>query len=281
MDDESSIANETFAHAVRVFESAWVWCVKSGSRFDNEIIHDLVGRIIAAHDREVKGVSDGTHSDMPITTDLRKTLARIDAYNSTNVSELVEDNLNAIDSVHENLEIEYSELVEQADCSDGSKEIAKLESELKTQRNNFEQDWKKLYEASQDECRRLAESIKQLESERDEEHDKVNWLHAELKGLEERSIKLPKDADDEYINIGDVMVYADGNTCPLPVVAIVSPTVFLTDEGPRYADMCRHHTPDTWERIIGDAINMHFNPFWMSERDALVARCKALAGDAS
>lgn len=281
MGDENSIANETFAQAVRVFESAWVWCVKSGSRFDNEIIHDLVGRIIAAHDREAKGVSDGTHSDMPITTDLRKTLARIDAYNSTNVSELVEDNLNAIDSVHENLEIEYSELVEQADCSDDSKEIAKLESELKTQRNNFEQDWKNLYEASQDECRRLAESIKQLESERDEEHDKVNWLHAELKELEERSIKLPKDADDEYINIGDVMVYADGNTCPLPVVAIVSPTVFLTDEGPRYADMCRHYTPDTWERIEEDArkaMSLYSMPNVVM---TLIARCKALAGDAS
>lgn len=287
MGDENSIANETFTHAVSVFELAWTWCVKNDARFDNEIIHDLVGRIVAAHNREVKGVSDGTHSDMPITTELRELIAKIDASNSTNVSWLVEDSLNAIDSVHENLEIEYSELVEQVDCSDGSKEIAKLESELKTQRNNFEQatsareHWKKLYEASQDECKRLAESVKQLESERDEEHDKVNWLHAELKGLEERSIELPKDADDEYIRVGDVMVYADGNTCPLPVVALVPPAVFLTDEGPRYADMCRH-APDTWERIIEDAVNVHgngFNPCWTDERDALVARCKALAGN--
>jgi hypothetical protein len=45
----------------------------------------------------------------------------------------------------------------------------------------------------------------------------------------------------------------------------------------------RHHHADTWERIIEDAVNVHgngFNPSWTDERDALVARCKALAGDA-
>ena len=105
-------------------------------------------------------------------------------------------------------------------------------------------------------------------------------------------VELPKDADGEYIHIGDVMVYADGNTCPLPVVALVPPAIFLTDEGPRYADMCCH-APDTWERIIRDAIGEGMarqrnndsgecceraNPM---NNDALVARCKALAGDAS
>ena len=90
-------------------------------------------------------------------------------------------------------------------------------------------------------------------------------------------VQLPKDADGAPINIGDVMVYADGNTCPLPVVAIVPPAVFLTDEGPRYADMCRHQ-PDTWERIIEDALSAKWSS--RGERsadfDALVARCKAL-----
>ena len=93
-------------------------------------------------------------------------------------------------------------------------------------------------------------------------------------------VRLPKDADGEYIHIGDVMAYAD-NTCPRPVVALIPPAVFLTDDGPRYADVC-HHAPDTWERIIADAVNVHgngFNPCWTDERDALVARCRALAGE--
>lgn len=100
-------------------------------------------------------------------------------------------------------------------------------------------------------------------------------------------IRLPKDADGEYIHIGDVMVYADGNTCPLPVVALVPPTVFLTDEGPRYADMCRHQ-PDTWERIIRDAIaegmarelsnlNGGYDRSDSLSNASLVARCKTLA----
>ena len=53
---------------------------------------------------------------------------------------------------------------------------------------------------------------------------------------------LPVDADGVPIHVGDVMVYTDGDTCPLPVVALVPPAVFITEEGPRYADMC-HHAP--------------------------------------
>ncbi len=56
-------------------------------------------------------------------------------------------------------------------------------------------------------------------------------------------IELPKDADGEYVHVGDVMVYADGNTCPMPAMAIVSSVVFLVEDGPRYADMCRHWHP--------------------------------------
>ena len=62
-------------------------------------------------------------------------------------------------------------------------------------------------------------------------------------------VRLPKDADGEYIHIGDVMVYADGNTYPMKVVALVPPSVFLTDDGPRYADMCRHK-PTTVEDML-------------------------------
>ena len=101
--------------------------------------------------------------------------------------------------------------------------------------------------------------------------------------LAERYVELPLDADGVPIHVGDVMAYED-NTKPTKVVALVPPAVILTDEGPRYADMCRHYQPDTWERIIEDACNIHgsgFNPCWDEARDALVARCKALAGEVS
>lgn len=215
MGDENSIANETFAHAVSVFESAWAWCVKNDVRFDYESIHALVGRMIDAHEREVYKMPENNHN-APITTELRETLARIDAYNKTNIAELVEDKLKAIDSIHANLESEYVEAESRA--------INDLKAALKTQRNNFDQatsareHWKKLYEAAQDECRKLAESVKQLESERD------------------------------------------------------------------------HYQPDTWERIIEDAIgegmarelSNHNGGYDRSDslsNASLIARCKALAGN--
>ena len=282
MGDENSIANETFAQAVSVFESAWTWCVKNDARFDNEAIHDIVGHMINAHEREVYKMPENNHN-APITTELREALARIDAYNKTNIVELVEDKLKAIDSIHANLESEYSDA--------GSRTVDDLKAALKTQRNNFDQatsareHWKKLYEAAQDECKKLAENIKQLEIERDEEHDKVNWLHAELKGLEERSIELPKDADGEPIRVGDVVecCVPFGGENPFEV------RIIRLDEGGwelfnRFGYRCYpnntyHHQSDTWERIEEDArkaMSLYSMPNVVM---TLIARCKALAGN--
>ena len=67
-------------------------------------------------------------------------------------------------------------------------------------------------------------------------------------------IRLPKDADGEYIHIGDVMAYAD-NTKPMEVVALVPPAVFLTKDGPRYADMCRHCPTPTVEDVLREMLD--------------------------
>ena len=67
--------------------------------------------------------------------------------------------------------------------------------------------------------------------------------------LAERYVELPKDADGEYVHIGDVMAYAD-NTKPMEVVALVPPAVFSTEDGPRYADMCRHYHAPTVEDLL-------------------------------
>jgi len=62
-------------------------------------------------------------------------------------------------------------------------------------------------------------------------------------------VKLPVDADGEPIRIGDVMAYKD-NTKPMEVVALVPPVVFLTEEGPRFADTCRHYHKRTVEDVL-------------------------------
>lgn len=277
MGDENSIANETFAHVVSVFESAWAWCVKNDSRFNNEAIHDIVGRMIDAHEREVYKMPESNHN-APITTELRETLARIDAYSKTNIAELVEDKLKAIDSIHANLESEYSD----AD----SRTIDDLKAALKTQRNNFDQatsareHWKKLYEAAQDECKKLAESIKQLESERDEEHDKVNWLHAELKGLEERSIELPKDADGLPIHIGDKVTLYGQRVYEVDAIFFYENGVSVSYEGESgcgcdSANKFHHYHEPNVEDVLHELIDKCLQLSEWNDEDELVAEYAA------
>ena len=80
----------------------------------------------------------------------------------------------------------------------------------------------------------------------DVEHQKAI---RELNNLAEASVLLPVDADGECIHIGDVMAYAD-NTKAREVVALVPPAVFLTEDGPRYAVMCRHYHAPTVEDVL-------------------------------
>lgn len=121
-------------------------------------------------------------------------------------------------------------------------------------------------------------------------------LEAECERLREQDhdgwVELPKDADGVPIHIGDVLErrerhgevialmlsdnpWGNGNHWAIQLEGEHAPTVFDS--------LFHRYVPDTWERIIGDAVNVHgngFNPCWTDERDALVARCKALAGDA-
>ena len=82
----------------------------------------------------------------------------------------------------------------------------------------------------------------------DAEHERqLEVLYRDMSDAE--YVKLPKDADGEYIHVGDLMAYED-NTKPMEVVALVPPAVFLTEEGPRYADMCRHYHATTVEDVL-------------------------------
>ena len=88
------------------------------------------------------------------------------------------------------------------------------------------------------------------------------WLTEHPQVMEHHGwIRLPKDADGEYIHIGDVMAYAD-NTKPMAVTALVPPAVFLTENGPRYADMCRHYHAPTVEDVLRE-----FGIDWEHESD--------------
>ena len=117
--------------------------------------------------------------------------------------------------------------------------------------------------------------------------DAIDSIHAQLEQENERlrgewdfwestHVELPKDADDEYICAGDKL---DGYGKTIEVVELRygrSGWVLISRDGNAYADTYAfsHHQPDTWERIIEDACG------GTASEQSLVARCKALAGDA-
>ena len=114
-----------------------------------------------------------------------------------------------------------------------------------------------LREYAHDCCARVDDAIHDIADRIDAEHERVR-AESIIDMTDERMaehgwIRLPKDADGEYIHIGDVMAYAD-NTKPMEVVALVPPAVFLTEDGPRYADMCRHYHAPTVEDVLEELL---------------------------
>lgn len=103
----------------------------------------------------------------------------------------------------------------------------------------------------------------------------------------ERYVPLPTDADGVPIHLGDVMEFSHFDI-KHPVVRTVDgigKDVFFAWCGERGyqqhdAKRYRHHQPDSWERIIEDAVKMgvydHDNEH---VKEKLIARCRALAGD--
>ena len=98
-------------------------------------------------------------------------------------------------------------------------------------------------------------------------------------------VRLPVDADGEYIHIGDRMENNERVSRIVLTDDDWEPSVYL-EKIPNvlheyFCNEISHYHPDTWERIIEDATALGAQ---MGRRttqvDDLVARCKALAGDA-
>lgn len=110
--------------------------------------------------------------------------------------------------------------------------------------------------------------------------------------MREGWVKLPVDADGVPIHVGDVMEgekIGGGFGEPFEVVGYIMSNGELEpmDENkcPRKHVYLRHIQPDSWERIIGDALTVGWaNDSWSEVasaevHDRLVERCRRLAGD--
>lgn len=99
-------------------------------------------------------------------------------------------------------------------------------------------------------------------------------------------VKLPKDADGVPIRVGDVMDGYNDTTVAKGLTLSANGWDMVCNNGLWHDPeaFTHHHEPDTWERIIEDAIKAGFadgdphDPDQM-EASELVARCKALAGE--
>lgn len=115
--------------------------------------------------------------------------------------------------------------------------------------------------------------------------DAIDAVQKNLERENARMMPLPLDADGEPIRVGDKLVgeKVGGGYCePFEVIGYVMSNGVIEpmDEHmmPRMAKYAHHHRKDTWERIIGDAINGHNG---IIDFDGLIARCRALAGETS
>lgn len=121
---------------------------------------------------------------------------------------------------------------------------------------------------------------------------RAQLLDAIEREIAERYMELPLDADGAPIHIGDVMEWASYDEDLRPAIrtvdAVGEQTFFAwNEEGGKYAQYeahaYSHHQPDTWERIIRDAIKVGYadadNERLDGLTDSLIARCRALAGE--
>ena len=128
----------------------------------------------------------------------------------------------------------------------------------------------------------MVERLTAIADRIDAEHEKAiasvmndALYHANEKDMAELGwIRLPKDADDVPICVGDDMesVNAAHMHGPVEYIALTESGWEVDGEPP---SSMRHHRPDTWERIIEDALDGYHD----TDFDALVARCRALASE--
>lgn len=128
---------------------------------------------------------------------------------------------------------------------------------------------------------RLCDAIDSIHAQLERENAALKAELDRVLGDDERDgwIELPKDANGKPIHVGDTVEYVDDTLAPRNVTSINLAGdgwwVYINGLG-RRPDRYRHVTPDTWERIIDDALDGYHD----TDFDNLVARCKALAGDA-
>lgn len=99
--------------------------------------------------------------------------------------------------------------------------------------------------------------------------------------LAEQYVALPLDADGVPIHVGDEVTFTNGDRSITRTVEAIGETWVVFGDATFYGvRSCRHRQPDTWERIIEDAMQLGYtDPDNEHLMGRIVARCRALAGE--
>lgn len=128
----------------------------------------------------------------------------------------------------------------------------------------------------------LCDAIDAVQANLERENDA---LYAENDALRhERDdgwVELPRDADGETIHAGDELEVGNGKREKVKFMTLCTDGGWLINEQGWLPIYSHHVKSDTWERIIEDAITYAVSDTKgdRARFDALVARCRALAGD--
>ena len=279
----------------------------------NGSVMRIADRIVAAHERETKvegvyGPITGelrgamrqwgwVESDGSITFATSPTPPSIDAEQSLAISGSDFDRYcDAIDSIHAQLEREYEDLRMKfvnanRHAHHVERENESLKAELDRVLGEQEEHAHTRGESITDELRKWGygfcgdthDVVTAIADRIDAEYERVraeSIIDMTDESMAEHGwVRLPVDADGVPIRVGDTVEYVDDTLAPRNVTSINLAGdgwwVYINGVG-RQPDMYRHVTPDTWERIIEDALDGYHD----TDFENLVARCKALAGDA-
>jgi len=169
----------------------------------------------------------------PITTELRDSMAYVtNTFSGDDEVRMDEEEFTRlcdnIDAIHAGLERENAELqkrtkypAETQRINMLEREVKRLTSECKTQRNNFDQatsareHWKTLYEQALEQIHDLERDYKVA----CDVNERQDCEYADLAKRYDKTITLPLDADGLPIHIGDVMDFTK-NVCGLTVFGI-------------------------------------------------------------
>lgn len=176
-----------------------------------------------------------------------------------------------------------------ADRLDGRTEDERMEERTRTEQNGVITDELREYvgDLQNPKANRLRAIADRIDERYSVKVERLEKYRAAVDAMLKEYVKLPADADGVPIRVGDSVALGDGTFEVRRLELYDKDSWDVLDRfGEPFSPLnLRHVQPDSWERIIGDALTVGWpNDSWSEVasdgvHDRLVERCKRLAGE--